>query len=233
MAELPELRRGAAEARGRRSSRPPAGPGGRARASSPGGRCAPRTRPGSRAAARRASWPRPCAAHVDEHAERPVAERPRLAAGRARRRRCRPRRRPWRIACWRWAGSGACRRLAGRARRRRRRSPRRCRGPPRASCASVSMRPPRVERQAELAHDRRRLHARPSSTAVRVGMRSPVESVTASRSAGVQHVPVRISIPRPRSSRVANSARLAGISGMIRSRASTRIQRVPSSRQRG
>ena len=67
----------------------------------------------------------------------------------------------------------------------------------------------------------------------RVGMRSPVESVTASCSAEDSIVFVRISIPRPRSSRVANSARLAGISGITRSRASTSTKRVPTIRQRG
>ena len=68
---------------------------------------------------------------------------------------------------------------------------------------------------------------------VRVGTCSPVESVAERSSMRSRRVPVRSSMPRARSSRDANSARLAGISGMIWSSASTRIQRVPAPRQRG
>ena len=98
--------------------------------------------------------------------------------------------------------------------------------------ASVSMRPPFVS-------------GRPSSLTtaggftpavqhtVRVGTRSPVESTALRSSMRSSRVPVRSSIPRPRSSWEANSARLSGISGMIRSSTSAMIQRVPVSRQRG
>jgi hypothetical protein len=68
---------------------------------------------------------------------------------------------------------------------------------------------------------------------VRQGRVSPVERVTVSSAMASMRVPVRISIPRARSSRWAKSARLAGISGITRSWASTSSQRVPSSRQRG
>jgi NADH dehydrogenase len=68
---------------------------------------------------------------------------------------------------------------------------------------------------------------------VRTGTRSPLESVTASSSTASIRVLARTSIPRARSSAVANSARAGEISGMIRSWASTSVQRVPSSRQRG
>ena len=64
-------------------------------------------------------------------------------------------------------------------------------------------------------------------------MRSPVESVAERSSISRSIVSVRISMPRPRSSRVANSARLAGISGITRSCASTSTKRVPTMRQRG
>ena len=70
-------------------------------------------------------------------------------------------------------------------------------------------------------------------TSVRDGMTSPVDryaSVAVTRSSVV---PVRISIPRPRSSRVANSDRSGGTSIITRSRASTRRKRTPWVRQRG
>ena len=46
-------------------------------------------------------------------------------------------------------------------------------------------------------------------------------------------VDVRTSTPRRRSSAVANAARSAEISGITRSRASTRMNRRPSTRDRG
>jgi hypothetical protein len=64
-------------------------------------------------------------------------------------------------------------------------------------------------------------------------MRSPVESVAERSSISFSIVPVRISMPRPRSSLDANSASGAGISCITRSCASTSTKRVPAMRQRG
>jgi hypothetical protein len=60
-----------------------------------------------------------------------------------------------------------------------------------------------------------------------------VLSETVSSVSESMRVSVSTSMPRPRSSEVANAASPGEISGMIRSWASTRIQRVPSRRQRG
>ncbi len=68
---------------------------------------------------------------------------------------------------------------------------------------------------------------------VRVEIRSPVDSSAERSSIELSIVPVRSSIPRPRSSRAANRARLAGISGITRSCASTSMKRAPVMRQRG
>ena len=70
-------------------------------------------------------------------------------------------------------------------------------------------------------------------TSVRVGMISPPERTAVSAVTSSSVVLVRIAMPRPRSSRMAKSASGAGISGITRSRASTRIQRIPWVRQRG
>src|SRR5205085_1672086 len=81
------------------------------------------------------------------------------------------------------------------------------------------------------AGDRRVLPA--VQATVRVGTVSPVESLTLRSVTSSIVVLVRISIPRPRSSRAANSARSGWISCMMRSLASTRTQRMPWTRQRG
>jgi hypothetical protein len=70
-------------------------------------------------------------------------------------------------------------------------------------------------------------------TSVRVGTTSPSLSVARLAVTASSVVLVRISMPRTRSSRTAKSASLALISGMTRSLASTRIQRIPVTRQRG
>ena len=170
-------------------------------------------------------------AHVHEHAERPVAElliRPWPSAAAT----FSATSLPWRSACWQVGGEGRCVPLAGSGTAAA--SPiaqtfvvalhahRRVHGDPPASSSG----------RPELAHQRRRLDARGPAQR-RAGTSSPVDSVAESSSIESSRVSVRISMPRARSSRVANSARLGGISGMIRSCASTRIQRVPSSRQRG
>jgi hypothetical protein len=68
---------------------------------------------------------------------------------------------------------------------------------------------------------------------MRVGMTSPVDSFADMSSTDSSSVFVRTSMPRARSSRVVQSASAGSTSGMIRSWASTRMNRVPSRRQRG
>jgi hypothetical protein len=98
--------------------------------------------------------------------------------------------------------------------------------------ASVSMRWPLVSgRPSSLTMPGVRTPAVQQTS--RVGRRSPVDSTTLRSSIRSSVVPVRISMPRRRSSRAATSARLAGISRMMRSWASTSTQRVPAMRQRG
>ena len=70
-------------------------------------------------------------------------------------------------------------------------------------------------------------------TSERVGMTSPSESVAAVSVSDSSVVSMRNSIPRARSSRIANSARPSEISGMTRPVASTRTKRIPDTRQRG
>ena len=141
-------------------------------------------------------------------------------------------RRPWRIACWQVGGLGARRCLAGSGTAAASPIAQTFVVPATRIVASTSMRPPWSSGRPSL-----RTTGAGVTPAVqhssRAGMRSPVDSVTEPASAESSIVPVRISIPRARSSRVANSARLAGISGITRSRASTRTKRVPIMRQRG
>ena len=233
MPELPELGRRAPEDEARPPSRSRAARAVPCPASCTGGRCARRTRPGSRAGAARASWRPPCAAHVHEHAERPVAERPRLPAGERGRDVARPRAGPGGSRAGRSAATGARRRLAGSGT---------AAASPIAHTLSlaldahvgVGLDPVALaERQTELLHHAGRAHAR--GPAHQVGRHALAGRQRArSRSSMLSSVvPVRISMPRRRSSRAATSARLSGISRMIRSCASTRIQRVPTIRQRG
>ena len=68
---------------------------------------------------------------------------------------------------------------------------------------------------------------------VRHGTSSPSDSSTESAEMRSTVVDVRTSTPRRRSSEVANAARSAEISGITRSRASTRMKRRPCTRERG
>ncbi len=68
---------------------------------------------------------------------------------------------------------------------------------------------------------------------VRAGTTSPPFSVTVSLVTASIVVFVRTSIPRLRSSVVANAASVGGTSGITRSFASTSMKRTPSSRARG
>ena len=170
-------------------------------------------------------------AHVDEDAERLVVERLRLARRRARPRRCRPRSGPGAARAGRSAAS-AGRVARGRARRRSRRSPRRCRAPRRGSSGRPrSGRPDRAAGPSRATTGAGRTPA--VQATVRHGTTSPSDSSTESAEMRSTVVPVRTSIPRLRSSAVANSARSAEISGITRSRASTRMKRRPSTRARG
>ena len=234
MPELAELGRRAPEQRGPRSSRRRGAPGAPCRASSPGGRCGRRTRRGSRAGAGRASSPPPCAGRGPRTRRACGTGTAAASARRARPPRCSPRRRPWRIACWR---SGRARRPAAlgrdRARPRRRRWPTRCRWPFTRIVASVSMRSPFVSGRPSCFTIAGRAARRRSSTPCASARARRSRARRCARPCCSSVVPVRISIPRRRSSCEATSARLSGISGMIRSSASTRIQRVPATRQRG
>ena len=158
----------------------------------------------------RASWPPPCAGPCPRTrracgsgtaASLPAAERRRHVLGHRR------------ALAQRVLGGGRARRLRrawpGRAPRRRRRSPRRSRGPATRIVASASMRPPRSSGRPSSRDHRRAASRRRSSTTVRVGHALAGRQRRACRSStSSSRVPVRISIPRPRSSRVANSARL-------------------------
>ena len=90
-----------------------------------------------------------------------------------------------------------------------------------------------VERQAEPCDDRMRLDARSPDERARRHDLAVAERRACSRVTASSVVFVRISMPRKRSSRTAKSASFAPISGITRSLASTRIQRMPVTRQRG
>ena len=157
------------------------------------------------------AWP---LAHVDEHARA-------SCSGTAARGRCRARgdvlrhARPWRIACWRSAATGALRfwrrvghggGVADRPRRRRRPSTRIVRSTtmrPLASSGRPSCADDRVRPDAGRPHERAAWDHLAACESAHGGSAVDPSSV-ASR--------VRISMPRPRSSRLANSARSAVIS---------------------
>ena len=196
--------------------------------------CAPATRRARRATGCRASGDRLAAAHVDEHAERPVGERAHAAACRASRRRCARRGGPGGSRAARSAATALSplgrvghrggvadrphvRRALDAHRRGRRGSGRRRRA------AGPSSRDHRMRPDARRPHD----GARRDDLAVAQARRRRRSPPRASCS-------VRISIPRPRSSRVANSRQRRRRSRASRGRcASTRIQRIPCVRQRG
>ena len=89
-----------------------------------------------------------------------------------------------------------------------------------------------VERQPELL-DHRAGRTPAVQATVRHGTTSPSDSSTESAEIRSTVVDVRTSTPRRRSSAVANSASSAEISGITRSRASTRMKRRPWTRERG
>ena len=70
-------------------------------------------------------------------------------------------------------------------------------------------------------------------TTVRAGTTSPVDSVTLRSVTCSTVCPMRNSMPRPRSSRTVKSDSFGGTSIIGRSAASTSIQRMPWTRQRG
>ena len=214
----------AGRARPRRARRP-ARPSSRRRAA-PGAPCpascqvvGARREPGREAAQPHAEHrgDRLVLAHVHEHAERAVAERLRLLAGERGGDVARPRAGPGGSRAGRSAGRAPCAAWPGRAPPRRRRSPRRSSWPVTRIVASVSMRRPgRAAGRARFTTPGVRTPAVQHTSAGRdalAGRQRGAPVVHASRASCRCGSPCR----GARSSRAANSARLSGISGMIRS----------------
>ena len=139
--------------------------------------------------------------------------------------------RPWRSACWQVGGVGWPRRAGS--------------GTAAASpIAHTSSRPSTLQKRSTTIRPVRSSGSPSFSTTgagrtpavqatVRQGTTSPSDSSTESSEMRSTVVEVRTSTPRRRSSAVANAARSAEISGMTRSRASTRMKRRPCTRARG
>ena len=218
MAEGAQLGRGAAEEQAHGPVGHDPQRAGRCPAWRPGGRCAPRTRPGSRAGGCPASWPPPCAG---------PCPRTRRACGSGTCAACLPASaaatlsattRPWRSACWA-VGGEALALVAG--------SGTAAASPmahtfSRPGTRMVSRRPgcgrARSSGRPRLAHHRRGLDAR--RPAHECGWARPRRwTARAVSLARPRRAACRCGspCPRPRSSRVANSASSAGISCITRS----------------
>ena len=167
-------------------------------------------------------------AHVHEHAEGPVAERAQALAAPAWRPRCRPRPGPGGSRAGRSAGTAPCAAAPGPGTAAASPIAQTFSRPFTRMCASTSMRPSSVERQPELATTAAAASPRRSSRRVRVGIAL----------AGGEHRGALVHAVEPRAGADLHAAAAqlarwrtrpgsAGISGMIRSSASTRIQRVP------